>query len=139
MIHRYLIVILFQLAAIAIIMEPVQAIKCNPAGNQQELNACAGDDYRKADLELNKVYNALLKEEKKDALFIAKLRESQKAWLKFRDVELEAAFSCAESPSVCWGSMYPMCYNYFKAGLTKDRTARLKKYLTEGRPADGCH
>ena len=101
-----------------------------------ELNACADDDYRSADKELNKVYHALLNEEADDPAFIAKLRTAQKAWLAFRDAELEAEFACAEEdPRHCWGSMLPMCKSTFLAKLTRERTRRLKTLLGEGR---GC-
>ncbi len=109
--------------------------KCDPAGNQTEMNICAEEEFEKADAELNKVYDALLQKEKKDALFTRKLRESQRAWIRFRDAELEATFACEGSPFVCWGSMYPLSYNSYKAKMTKDRTERLRKYLTEEGPA----
>jgi hypothetical protein len=44
--------------------------KCDPAGNQQEMYACVEDDFKKADLELNKVNKAILQKEKRDVLFI---------------------------------------------------------------------
>ena len=103
-----------------------------------EMSVCAEEDFKKADAALNKVYNTLLQNEKSDAIFIKNLRESQKAWIKFRDAELAATFACKESAMVCWGSMYLICHNVYKAKITKDRTERLKKYLTEGRPADDC-
>ena len=115
-------------------------IKCNSGGNQLEMNACADDDFVRADRELNKTYQALIEKEAEDPVFIAKLRAAQKAWLAFRDAELEATFACDKDDShICWGSMLPMCYSYFKADLTRQRTKRLKQLLKEGRPADGCH
>src|SRR4030042_6032277 len=80
--------------------------KCNPAGNTMEMSVCAEEDFKKADAELNKVYNTLLQNEKSDAIFIKNLRESQKAWIKFRDAELAATFPCKESAMVCWASLY---------------------------------
>jgi uncharacterized protein YecT (DUF1311 family) len=136
----YFAIVLFLFSVVpAIAAGDDEAVKCNPAGNQMELNACAGEEFEKADAELNKVYNSLLQKEKKDVLFIKKLRESQKAWVRFRDAELDATFACVDSVRECWGSMYPMCYHFYKAKITRDRTTRLKKYLTEGRPADDCH
>lgn len=109
------------------------SIRCNANGTQIELNACARDEFDKADKELNQVYQQLIKKEAKDALFISKLRNAQKAWIGFRDAELEARFACAEkAPNHCWGSMYPMSYFYRKAELTRDRTRQLQQMLKEG-------
>jgi uncharacterized protein YecT (DUF1311 family) len=126
-------------ASFAIVCHANVEYKCNPAGNQQEMNACAEDDFKKADSELNKVYKALLHKEKDNKVFIKKLRESQNAWIKFRDAELAAAFACEGSALVCWGSMYPECYDTLSAKMTRERIVRLKKYLEEGQPADDCH
>jgi uncharacterized protein YecT (DUF1311 family) len=109
-------------------------IKCNDDGNQLELNACARDDFTKADGELNQAYQLLLKKEANDKLFISKLRLAQKAWLSFRDADLEARFACAENNvRVCWGSMYPMSLLSRKAELTRERTKHLQQILKDGR------
>ena len=109
-------------------------VKCNQQGNQAELNSCAADDFDKADKELNQVYQSLIKKEAEDVLFIRKLRIAQKAWLTFRDAELDAIFACADNDvRVCWGSMYPMSFFAHKANLTRQRTAQLREILTNGR------
>jgi len=109
-------------------------IKCNKDGNQAELNVCASDDFSVADKELNQTYQALIKKEAADTLFISKLRIAQKAWLAFRDAELEARFACAEGGvNVCWGSMYMMSFLYRKAELTRERTKHLQQMLDDGR------
>jgi uncharacterized protein YecT (DUF1311 family) len=109
------------------------SIKCNESGNQLELNACASDDFTKADVELNQTYQALIKKESDDKLFIRKLRLSQKAWLVFRDADLEARFACAENNvRLCWGSMYPMSFLSRKSELTRERTKHLQQLLENG-------
>ncbi|QPK61844.1 DUF1311 domain-containing protein [Methylomonas sp. LL1] len=109
-------------------------IKCNEAGNQLELNACASDDFAKADQELNQTYQALIKKEADAPLFISKLRLAQKAWLSFRDADLEARFACAEEDvRICWGSMYPLLLLSSKAELTRERTRQLQQILKDGR------
>lgn len=108
-------------------------IKCNLDGNQLELNACARDDFAKADSELNKTYQALIKKEADNKLFISKLRLAQKAWLAFRDAELDTRFACAESDvRICWGSMYPMLFLSRKAELTRERNKQLLQMLKDG-------
>ena len=109
-------------------------IKCNDGGNQQELEACARDDFNKADKEMNKAYQALLKKEANDLLFVSKLHVAQKAWLAFLKADLDAQFACPkeESKLVCWGSMYPMSHFSRKAELTRERTKHLQRFLKEG-------
>lgn len=109
-------------------------IKCNNAGTQREMEACASDDFKEADSELNKTYQALLKKEAGDPLFIRKLRDAQRAWLAFLNADLDAQFACPEKQSkqVCWGSQYGMAYLSRKAELTRERTKHLRRLLDEG-------
>jgi uncharacterized protein YecT (DUF1311 family) len=128
---RQILMILIALAVTTVSAN--DEIRCNPDGNQIELNACARDDFSKADSELNKTYQALIKKEADDKLFISKLRLAQKAWLAFRDAELDARFACAESDvRVCWGSMYPMLFLSRKAELTRERNKQLLQMLKDG-------
>jgi uncharacterized protein YecT (DUF1311 family) len=108
--------------------------KCNSGGLQQEMEACARDDFNRADKELNKAYQALLRKEEDDPLFVSKLRAAQRAWLVFLEADLDAQFACPEEESklVCWGSMYPMSYLSRKAELTRERTKHLQRLLNEG-------
>jgi uncharacterized protein YecT (DUF1311 family) len=108
--------------------------KCNSGGLQQEMEACARDDFNRADKELNKTYQALIKKEANDQLFVSKLRTAQKAWLAFLEADLDAQFACPEEESklVCWGSMYPMSYLTRKTELTRERTKHLQRLLNEG-------
>lgn len=107
-------------------------IGCNPEGNQLALNACARDEFSKADNDLNQAYQALIRKKADDKLFISKLRLAQKAWLVFRDAELEARFACAENDiKICWGSTYPMLFLSSKAALTRDRNIQLQQMLTD--------
>ena len=109
-------------------------IKCNDVGTQQELEACARDDFNSADRELNMTYQALLKKERDDPLFLSKLRLAQRAWLEFLQADLDAQFACPEEESklICWGSMYPMSYFYRKTELTRERIKHLQRFLNEG-------
>lgn len=108
------------------------AFKCNPEGNQAELNQCAYDDYQAADKKLNETWKKLMAKFKDDRTATAKLKAAQKAWIAFRDAEIEAMFACDTNDRTCWGSMEPMLRNGELAALTKDRTTRLQKYLKQG-------
>ena len=109
-------------------------VKCNPDGGQIEINVCAEEEFQKADREMNEVYQTVLHKDGADQTFAARLRDSQRAWLKFRDAELAATYACQEGrPQLCWGSMYPLCSANYMAMLTRERTKRLRLYLDEGR------
>jgi len=112
-------------------------VDCSKATNQHEMNACASKDFDTADKDLNQTYQAILAKYKDNDTFLANLRKAQKAWIAFRDAELDARFPLAagQSPNVEYGSMYSMCYFGAKAELTRQRTAQLKDMLKNG---PGC-
>ena len=117
-------------ASISYAEEP--AFKCNPEGNQAELSQCAYDRYQAADKQLNDTWKQLMAKFKGDKTATAKLKTAQKAWIAFRDAEIDAMFACDAQDRTCWGSMEPMLRNGELAALTKDRTTRLQKYLKQG-------
>lgn len=128
------------LACLAITPATVLAqdkLDCANATTQLEMNQCAAKDFDAADKELNQTYQAILAKYKDDATFIANLRKAQRAWMAFRDAELDAKFPLAagQSARIQYGSMYPMCYLGAKAELTRQRTAQLKDLLKNG---PGC-
>ncbi len=109
------------------------AVKCNHDGNQAELNACAYEDYQAADKKLNETWKKLITKFKAEKTATAKLKAAQKAWIAFRDAEMDAMFACEDgNVQVCWGSMYPMLLNGELQTMTEVRTAQLQKYLDQG-------
>jgi uncharacterized protein YecT (DUF1311 family) len=113
---------------------------CNPTGSQRELNACAGDDFAKADAELNRVWKAIQTRYKDQPVFLEKLKASQKLWVQFRDAELEATYPVSKNddPRAQYGSAYPMCVGEAKATLTRQRTEQLKAWLDGSDEGDVC-
>lgn len=108
-------------------------VKCNAESNQMELNACAQQDFEAADKALNQTYKALVKAYAEDKLFLKNLKTAQRAWIAFRDAELEARFTCADGDlRSCWGTMYAQTFMSRKAELTQARTAQLKEMLEDG-------
>jgi uncharacterized protein YecT (DUF1311 family) len=93
---------------------------CKPAGNQQEMNQCAAADYYAADLEMNRLYGTQMAR-----LSTGKgaLRESQKAWLVFRDKV------CAYEVPADNGSIYSMSVSLCLAKHTKQRVEDLRAYV----------
>ena len=79
---------------------------------QHEMNKEASEEYRKADIELNNVYQKILTEYKSDSIFIHRLKKTQKIWVSYRNAELEMKFP-AENKQLEYGSVYPMCASLF--------------------------
>jgi uncharacterized protein YecT (DUF1311 family) len=106
------------------------------AQTQPELTQNACSDYKKADEELNRVYNQILATYKDDGEFILKLKKAQRAWVVFRDLHLESIYPKADERE--YGSVKPMCSCLISAKLTIDRTGVLKQWLTGAVEGDSC-
>ena len=102
---------------------------------QSEMNRCAGEDAMAADTELDRVYQDLLAKSKGDTNATKKLRDAQRAWLAFRDAQLQALYP-AEDKQREYGSIYPMCYAIVATAMTKERIAQLRKMLHDKDPCD---
>ena len=95
--------------------------RCNYSGNQQELNACALRDFRKADQVLNNEYKKLLG--KLGPKQQAALRNEQRAWLRGRDPQCSEAVKDSEG-----GSIWPMEFNGCLRDATVTRTMEIKQW-----------
>jgi len=107
------------------------------ANNQFELNECAAGEFKKADDELNRVYRQIQKRNAKDPVFLDRLKAAQRAWISFRDAELEAIFPDPEK-QVAYGSAYPMCYAHWMKKITSQRTQQLERWLVGTEEGDVC-
>jgi uncharacterized protein YecT (DUF1311 family) len=95
------------------------------AQTQAAMNAQARAEFEQADAELNKTYEALLAK-LPDAESKQKLKESQRAWLAFRDAE--AAFAADQARG---GSMAPTIRYETITELTQQRIKQLNTRLTD--------
>lgn len=102
---------------------------------QSEMNRCADEDATWADAELNRVCQDLLSKTKGDANANKKLRDAQRAWIAFKEAELEALYP-AEDKQREYGSIYPMCYAKVATAMTKERTAQLRRMLQDKDPCE---
>ena len=108
------------------------------AQTQAEMNQGACAQYKKADQALNATYAKVLKDYAKDPLFLAKLKQAQRAWIAFRDAHLAARFPKADKPAE-YGSAYPTCRCAVLIELTEQREKELKVW-TDGIPeGDVCN
>jgi uncharacterized protein YecT (DUF1311 family) len=95
------------------------------AQTQADMNAQTRAEFVKADAELNKTYEALLKK-LPDVGSKEKLKQSQRAWLAFRDAE--AAFAADQARG---GSMAPIIRYETMTELTQQRIKQLKTRLSD--------
>jgi uncharacterized protein YecT (DUF1311 family) len=98
------------------------------AQTQADLNECGSDDYKTADDELNATYQRLLKRAASDPLAIQKIKAAQRAWVAYRDAQIEALYP-AENKQAEYGTVFPMCANLALADLTRQRAKILKQML----------
>ena len=112
----------------------VAAPDCGSENTPTEMNACAAQEFRAADAELNEAYRAIVKRHAGDALFLKKLKASQRLWIQLRDADLEAQFPLApgQSAQVEYGSIYPLEYANAKTELTRERTRYLLAHWPAG-------
>ena len=92
---------------------------------QKDLNQAASQTYSTADFMLNKAYQQLMEvlnsEEEKNSL-----KAAQKAWLKFRDLNVK--FIAARHKG---GSISPLIQSQALTEMTNNRTAMLTKIHLE--------
>lgn len=103
---------------------------------QGEMNNDASESYRKADIELNEIYKAILFEYKTDSAFIKNLKASQRIWITFRDAELKVKYP--ETEPGYYGSVYPMCVSIYLEKLTRERIKTLKEWIDGIEEGDAC-
>ena len=100
---------------VIILLEPLSSAQAAcPGDTQMEMNDCAGQDFDKADKQLNQAYKRL---EKTPELIAA-----EKAWIVFRDAECKYQAQAVEG-----GSMQPMVYANCMQSLTEDRIKQLQQ------------
>lgn len=102
---------------------------------QLDLNLQAWESCRKADTELNRVYQEVIKAYATDTVFTDNLRHAQRLWIKLRDLELKLKFP--NEPS-SYGSVFSMCYCSYLEELTFQRTEALRQWLDGSEEGDVC-
>ena len=107
------------------------------AQTQAELNRDACATYKNADAEMNRTYKQVLDKYQRDTVFIEKLKAAQRAWIKFRDADLESLYPERGTHSA-YGSVNPMCLCVALSELTKERTKSLKRWVDGVEEGDVC-
>lgn len=111
----------FRLAILLLFAAPSfsASADCDAAVTSAQMLQCAGENFERADAELNHAYRELLS--RLDDSRKTQLREAQRAWIAFRDAQ--ARF---EGGSAADGSLEPILSLSAKAALTEQRTEQLK-------------
>lgn len=107
------------------------------ANTQLEMNLCDGNEQALADKELNLIYQAVLKKHRSDKKFIDHLKNAQRAWVNWRDAEMEALFPEHNEPDY-YGSSFAGCWSNQLATLTRERSRQLRIWLDGIEEGDIC-
>lgn len=111
---------------------------CNSsAQTQADMNQDACAKYEKADAEMNAVYRQVLNKYKTEAVFVAKFKTAQRAWIAFRDAHLESLYP-EPNKLQSYGSVNSMCRCSVLAELTVERAKQLKQWLNGAEEGDVC-
>ena len=86
----------------------------------------AYSDYKKADAELNGVYQKILKSYLVETTFIKKFRNAQRLRIQLRNAEQVSKYP----NSGTYGSVSPMCESIYLETLTRDRIKFLNVWVT---------
>jgi uncharacterized protein YecT (DUF1311 family) len=104
------------------------------AQSQTAMKVKAGSGFQKADQELNKVYQKIIKEYAAQPQFIKKLKVAQRLWVQLRDAELAAKYP----ETGTYGSVAPMCESVYLESLTRERIKFLQVWLNGIPEGDVC-
>lgn len=111
-----------------------QGADCAEPATQTAINMCAGQDYARADAELNVVWRELRAVTKQEDEYSyddgqpghwPTLLEAQRTWIAYRDAHCRLVGYDARG-----GSLEPMLVSACKAELTRARTQRMRTLLT---------
>jgi uncharacterized protein YecT (DUF1311 family) len=107
------------------------------AKTQRALTQCAGNEFRAAEGEMLRLVQTLHETHARDPLFLKRLDDSQRAWLKYRTAQLAMRFPHADAPNY-YGSVLPMCEGSYLAQLTQQRIATLREWIDGTAGGDVC-
>ena len=94
-------------------------------GNQREMNACASKRFKHYDKILNDLYKQQISFLGNTTETANSLRESQKAWIKFRD--LDCAYDAGKQENS--GTIWPLEHLSCLAERTRTRALELEEYV----------
>jgi uncharacterized protein YecT (DUF1311 family) len=103
------------------------APQCKDAVSTKDIQDCMDSEWKKADRELNRVYQESLKRLKPEQA--ASLKKAQRAWLTYRDAQCEANYKMFAG-----GTAAPLALTQCRVTLTQERTKTLKDTYSNSNP-----
>jgi uncharacterized protein YecT (DUF1311 family) len=92
---------------------------CNSATNQRDINQCAQANFESADRALNDVYHRVM-DELPDQGAKDQLRDSERAWISFRDRECSRQVGPREGGGSIWPMNLANCLEEKTAGRIRE-------------------
>lgn len=99
-----------------------QKVNCENPLNTQDMNICAGQEYKVADRKLNQVYRQL--QSRLSGKQKQRMTDAQLTWIKFRDANCDSERGQFEG-----GTMNSHVGTTCLAGMTEKRKKELEEYL----------
>lgn len=91
-----------------------------------EMNKEACRKYKKADAELNRVYQQIMRDYAKDKIFIQKMKLAQRAWVAFRDAHMASIYP--NSDPRAYENLNPFCRCMNLHRMTEERINSLREW-----------
>ena len=107
------------------------------AMSQQDMNQCAGIDYKKVESEMHRVIKEIQRLYKGEVEFLTNLEKSQQHWETQLELDLDLKYPKSDEP-MYYGSVFPMCYSGYKTRLTLQRISFLKEWLKGSKEGEVC-
>jgi uncharacterized protein YecT (DUF1311 family) len=114
--------------------------KTDPCGDettgQIQMDRCARQQFEHADRQLNETYTRVIQKFSVTPSTIKRIHAAQRAWIRFRDAEIEALFPSANRE--LHGTVYPMCRWLELLRLTRARTVELSSMIAVKNDDSAC-
>lgn len=127
--RRQLFIMLILVASLGICAEA----QSRKAVNEQQA-PCAKYDQLKVEME--RVYEQVLREYKDDAQFIERLKAAQEIWENYRVAHLFELYP--DTSSLAYGSINQMCQCSVASDFTRERIKLLRQWLNGADNSDAC-
>lgn len=100
------------------------------AQTQSAMNEQACSSLKRAETDLNRIYQQVLAAKASDADFVKAFREAQTAWISFRDAHIRSIHPDPDPRA--YGSVYTMCRCGVLEQVTTQRAKELRRLWVDG-------
>ena len=98
--------------------------------SQLNLDICADEDSKQANIELNRTYKQLLELTKSDAKAILAIKTSERLWIQYRDSYIKAMYP-KDDKQAAYGSFFPMEAHLIEASLTREHISAINELIKQ--------